>query len=245
MRLAAVVRVVETVGPGEIRHIRGRRTAVVEASAGVRDLAAAVRSVEQELASLETPLGVRVELAGQREDVAEAQSSLLFALGLAVFLVYVVMASRFESLVAPLIILLTVPLALAGVAIALVVAGLPISVVSLIGMIVLSGIVVNNAIVLVDYALQLLREGHEPDVAVSLAARVRLRPVLITTLTTVLGLLPMLLSTGEGAEIRQPLAFVVVTGLTSCTVLTLVVIPSALRAAVRLLPGAGEPGADG
>jgi HAE1 family hydrophobic/amphiphilic exporter-1 len=149
----------------------------------------------------------------------------MFALGLAVFLVYLVMASQFESLVHPFIILFTVPLALAGVVISLAVTRTPVSVVALLGVIVLAGIVVNNAIILLDYANQLRREGLSKREAIVQAGSVRLRPIVMTTLTTVLGLAPMAIGVGEGAEIRTPMAVAVMGGLTLSTLLTLVLIP--------------------
>ena len=152
--------------------------------------------------------------------------SLYFALGMAIFLVYVVMASQFESLVHPFVIMFTVPLALIGVVVALYWAQVPISVVVFIGLIMLAGIVVNNAIVLVDYINTLRRNGMEKTQAIIQAGEVRLRPIAMTTATTVLGLLPMALGLGEGAEIRTPMALTVIAGLISSTFLTLVVIPT-------------------
>ena len=152
--------------------------------------------------------------------------SLYFALGLAIFLVYVVMASQFESMVHPFIIMFTVPLALIGVIAALYVAQVPLSVVVFIGLIMLAGIVVNNAIVLVDYINTLRRTGMAKVEAIVQAGAVRLRPITMTTATTVLGLLPMALGLGEGAEIRTPMALTVIAGLISSTFLTLVVIPT-------------------
>jgi HAE1 family hydrophobic/amphiphilic exporter-1 len=149
----------------------------------------------------------------------------MFALGLAVFLVYLVMASQFESLVQPFIILFTVPLGLAGVIISLAVTRTSVSVVALLGVIVLAGIVVNNAIVLLDYANQLRREGVSKRDAIVQAGSVRLRPIVMTTLTTVLGLAPMAIGVGEGAEIRTPMAVAVMGGLALSTLLTLVLIP--------------------
>jgi HAE1 family hydrophobic/amphiphilic exporter-1 len=154
-----------------------------------------------------------------------SMQSLQFALLLAVFLVYVIMASQFESVVQPLIILLSVPMAVVGVVPALWASGTPVSVVVLLGGIVLAGIVVNNAIVLVDYANTLRSRGLTTRDALVTAGRVRLRPILITTGNTVLGLLPMLIQVGEGSEIRRPLALTLMAGLTSSTLLTLVVIP--------------------
>jgi HAE1 family hydrophobic/amphiphilic exporter-1 len=180
-----------------------------------------------------------------------------FALVLALFLVYVVMACQFESLVQPLVILVTVPLALIGVVFALDLLGLPLSVVVFIGLILLAGIVVNNAIVLVDRINQERHAGKELHVAIVEAARARLRPILMTTGTTVIGLLPLTgwleglplfaaLGSGEGAEIRAPMAITVIAGLTTSTLLTLVVIP-VVYAIVQRAPlarrGAGSGGA--
>ena len=135
------------------------------------------------------------------------------------------MASQFESLVHPFIILFTVPLALAGVVLALAVTRTAVSVVVLLGVIVLAGIVVNNAIVLIDYANQLRREGASKREAIVRAGQVRLRPIIMTTLTTVLGLAPMAIGVGEGSEIRTPMAIAVMGGLSLATLLTLVLIP--------------------
>jgi HAE1 family hydrophobic/amphiphilic exporter-1 len=148
-----------------------------------------------------------------------------FALALAVFLVYLVMASQFESLIHPFVIMFTIPLALVGAVLALYVTGTTINVVAFIGIIMLAGIVVNNAILLVDKINQLRSRGVEKTAAIMEAGRTRLRPIMMTTLTTVLGLLPMAISFGEGTEVRTPMAITVIGGLTVSTLLTLVVIP--------------------
>jgi HAE1 family hydrophobic/amphiphilic exporter-1 len=155
----------------------------------------------------------------------ESFTSMQFALGLAIFLVYLVMASQFESLIHPLVILFTIPLALVGAVLALFVTGTTINVIAFIGIIMLAGIVVNNAIVLVDLINQLRANGMEKIEAIMEAGRARLRPILMTTLTTALGLLPMALGIGEGAEIRTPMAITVIGGLLVSTMLTLLVIP--------------------
>ena len=154
-----------------------------------------------------------------------ASRSMLLAIAMAVFLVYLVMASQFESLIHPFIVMFSFLLALSGVLLALYMLDITVSVVVLIGIIMLAGIVVNNAIVLVDYINRLRRRGEDRITAVITAGRVRLRPILMTTATTVLGLLPLALGMGEGAEIRTPLAITVIAGLISSTVLTLIVIP--------------------
>jgi HAE1 family hydrophobic/amphiphilic exporter-1 len=151
--------------------------------------------------------------------------SLQLALLLAVFLVYLVMASQFESLLHPFVIMFTIPLALIGAVFALWITGSTLSVVVFIGLILLAGIVVNNAIVLIDFINQLREKGMEKLEAIVEAGRSRLRPIMMTTLTTVLGLLPLALGLGEGAEVRAPMAITVIGGLTVSTMLTLLVIP--------------------
>jgi len=138
----------------------------------------------------------------------------------------VIMAAQFESLVQPLIIMLTIPLAFFGTVLTLKVLGISLSVVVFLGMIMLAGIVVNNAIVLVDYINRLKRRGMDRVEAVVTAGAVRLRPILMTTATTVLGLLPMALGLGDGAEIRTPMAIAVISGLIASTALTLLIIPA-------------------
>jgi HAE1 family hydrophobic/amphiphilic exporter-1 len=177
------------------------------------------------MSSLDLPPGVVVELAGQDRELADSFASLRLALLLAVFLVFVVMAAQFESLRHPLVILLTVPLGAVGVIVALWLTGGPLSVVVLIGSVMLAGIVVNNAIVLVDAVNRRRRQGDPLSDAVVGGGRERLRPILMTTATTVLALIPMSMGWGSGDELRGPLAHTVIGGLLGATVLTLVVIP--------------------
>ena len=157
--------------------------------------------------------------------MATSFSSMRLAFGLAIFMVYLVMASQFESLVHPLVILFTIPLALVGAVLALFITGTTVNVVAFIGVIMLAGIVVNNAIVLVDLINQLQAKGIDKMAAITEAGAARLRPILMTTLTTALGLLPMAIGFGEGAEVRTPMAITVIGGLLVSTLLTLVVIP--------------------
>jgi multidrug efflux pump subunit AcrB len=183
----------------------------------------------------------RVEaiVAGQAREMSASLDSLLFAALIAVFLIYVVMASSFESLHHPLLIMFTVPLALVGVSAACVLTGTPISAMVGIGAIILGGIVVNNAIVLINTVNYRRGRGASVDEALVAAGALRLRPIVMTTATTVLGLLPMALGMGDGAALRQPLAVAVIGGLVASTLLTLVVIPCAYS----LVPGrGGRPG---
>ncbi|MDH4338663.1 MAG: efflux RND transporter permease subunit, partial [Candidatus Krumholzibacteria bacterium] len=198
-----------------------------------RDLGNVADEVTAMLASLSIPQRITVELGGENEELQRSYRSLILALILAVFLVYLVMAAQFESFVHPFIIMFTVPLAAIGVVFTLLVTGKPLSVVVFIGVILLAGIVVNNGIVLIDYINTLRREGSPKVDAVRAACRVRLRPILMTTLTTVLGLMPMALGFGEGAEIRAPMALSVIGGLAVGSILTLFVIPSLYSVVAR------------
>jgi HAE1 family hydrophobic/amphiphilic exporter-1 len=166
-----------------------------------------------------------VDYGGEAEEMQESFVSLMYALILAIVIVYMVMAAEFESLVDPLVIMFTLPLAMTGAIIGLYVTGHALSIVSYIGIIMLVGIVVNNAIVLVDYINLLRRRGMEKDEAIKQAGATRLRPILITAFTTMFALFPIALGIGEGAETRAPMAIAVIGGLLSSTLLTLVVIP--------------------
>ena len=224
--LSAVASLRVDEGPNEIRRIDQQRSALITANVAGTDLGSAAAEIEKRMANLEIPPDFSWSVSGQSREMELASRSLLFALLLAIFLVYVVMASQFESLIHPFVIIFSIPLALIGVVFALRFTSTALSVVVFIGLIMLAGIVVNNAIVLVDYINHLRRNtGLGKREAIVRAGSVRLRPILMTTATTVLGLLPMALGLGEGAEIRTPMALTVIAGLISATVLTLVVIP--------------------
>jgi HAE1 family hydrophobic/amphiphilic exporter-1 len=177
---------------------------------------------------------MRFKISGQNEEWERGRGSLYLALALSAFLVYVIMAAQFESLWQPMIIMFTVPLAFVGTALGLYFFGISVSIVVFLGMILLVGIVVNNAIVLVDYINTLRHRGMERREAIVQAGSVRLRPILMTTATTVLGLLPMALGLGDGAEIRTPMAISVICGLVTSTLLTLLIIPTLYDVADRL-----------
>ncbi len=225
--LESVAAVGVTRGPSEIRRIAQERVALITANIAYGDLGSAAAEARQIISATPMPGGVTAVVSGQDEEMQASFRSMQFALVLAVFLVYLVMASQFESLIHPLVILFTVPLALVGAVLGLFVTGTTVNVVAFIGVIMLAGIVVNNAIVLVDKINQLRAEGVEKTRAIIEAGRTRLRPILMTTLTTVLGLLPMAIGLGEGAEVRAPMAITVIGGLSVSTLLTLVVIPVA------------------
>ena len=227
IRLGSVAQVQLSRGPGEIRRVGSQRAAVVSANLAGADLGTVSQKIEAELSGMsrELPPDSVVTLGGQHREYDRSRSSLLFALALAVLLVYLVMASQFESLVHPFVILFTVPVALVGVVAALFVTGSTVSVMVLLGVIILVGIVVNNGIVLIDYTNQLRHRGLSRREALIEAGQVRLRPILMTTLTTVLGLLPMALGWGEGSEVRTPMAITVMGGLLFATLLTLILVP--------------------
>ncbi|MBN2799111.1 MAG: efflux RND transporter permease subunit [Deltaproteobacteria bacterium] len=231
--LEAVADLQEAVGPSEIRRVDQQRAVVISANLEGIDLGSTSGELERVLRDLDLPPEISWVVSGQSQEMDRSSSSLQAALALAVFLVYVIMASTFESLLHPLVILASIPLALVGVIGALAVGGTPISVVALIGLIVLAGVVVNNAIVLVDKIRRLRLDGAPIDQAIARAGALRLRPIAITTATTVLGLAPLALGAGAGAEIQQPLALTVIGGLLSSTLLTLVVIPAVYRAVSR------------
>jgi len=232
--LSAVATVELAEGPSEVRRIDGRRVALVTANIAQGSLGGAVGAINDELSSISWPTGTTFFISGQNEEWERSRGSLVLALALSVFLVYVIMAAQFESLWQPLVILFTIPLAFFGTMMTLYLLGISLSIVVFLGMIMLAGIVVNNAIVLVDYINVLRGRGMELIEAVVTAGSVRLRPILMTTATTTLGLLPMALGLGDGAELRTPMAVTVISGLLISTLLTLFIIPSIYAQVSRL-----------
>ena len=228
--LSAIAKIRIQRGLGEILRMDQERVALVSSNLSGRDLGSAVADIEQAIADIAMSGDFSVTIGGQRQEMVLSFDSMRFAIFLAVFLVYMVMAAQFESLLHPLIIMVTIPFGLVGVILILLITGTAISVVVLIGAIMMTGIVVNNAIVLVDFINRLRKEGLEKTKAILEAGRIRLRPILMTTSTTVLGLLPMALGFGEGAEIRAPMALTIIGGLLVATSLTLILIPTAYAA---------------
>ena len=190
-----------------------------------RDLGSVSADIERRMEKLIWPEGYSYVLGGQNRELQESYGGLIFALALAVFLVYVVMACQFESIWHPALIMFSVPLAFIGVIYVLDWIDMSLSIVVFIGGIVLAGIAVNSAIILVDYINQLRARGLKKVDAIVQAGTVRFRPIMMTTMTTVLGLIPMAISGAEGAEIRRPMAITVMAGLISSTLLTLFIIP--------------------
>ncbi|MEW6621829.1 MAG: efflux RND transporter permease subunit [Bacillota bacterium] len=213
-------------GPAKIIREDQVRTFVVSSQILGRDLASIMKDIEAKVsAEVHVPRGYFIEYGGEMEEMIDAFSSLLLALALAVILVYMVMASQFESLMYPFIIMFTMPTTLIGVILGLVLTGKEFSVPTFIGLIMLAGVVVNNAIVLVDYINVLRRRGLKRDEAILSAGPIRLRPILMTSLTTILALLPTALGIGEGSEAMSPMATAVVSGLMVSSIFTLVLIP--------------------
>lgn len=222
-----LVKVQRREGPVSIERQDQERLVRVSASYANRDLGSIMKDIDERLSGLSLPSGFSIYYGGEYEEQQKSFQELLFSLILAIVLVYMVMAAQFESLRDPLIILFSIPLAVIGIALILFLTNTTFNMQAFIGTIMLAGIVVNNAIVLIDY-MNLLRRRDKLLLrhAVELAGRRRLRPILMTTLTTVLGLVPMALGIGEGAEVQAPMARVVIGGLTTSTLITLLFIPT-------------------
>jgi len=223
--LKATAEIEEDIAPFTILREDQQRMASVALSVSGRDLGGVIRDVSRELAVFDFPPDTRYEVAGVAEDMQESFMYLGLALLIALIVVYMVMAGVFESLVHPFVIIFTVPLAIIGVAWGLFITGTIISVTALIGMVMLTGIVVNNGIVMVDFMNQLRAKGMEMEEAVVTAAKIRLRPVLMTGLTTVLAMFPLALGVGEGGETWAPMARAVMGGLFVSTAFTVIIIP--------------------
>ena len=232
--LQAVAELIVAQGPAEIRRLNQQRVSLINGNLQGRDLASVVTDIRTVLAETPMPPNFAAFLGGQSEEQAVAFQSMTFAILLAIFLVYLVMASQFESLLQPFIIMFSIPFSFIGVLLILFFSGQAISVVVFIGGIVLAGIVVNNAIVLLDCVNQVRNEeGLSKTEAVIKGCQLRFRPILMTTATTVLGLLPMSIGIGQGAELRTPMALTIIGGLLSSTLLTLVLVPVLYHLVVR------------
>lgn len=214
-------------GPIHITRENQARKVSILANIADRDLGSIIQDINKRLKVVEDnlPAGYRVEYGGQYKEMRETFVVMSGTFILAALLVYMILASLFESFLYPFIIMFTIPLAFIGVVLALLFSGKPINLPVLIGFVILGGIAVNNGIVMVDYINQMKKKGVEKKDAILQACAVRLRPVLITALTTIFGMLPMALSTSAGSELRAPMAITVVGGLTATTFLTLFIIP--------------------
>ncbi|MDH5785669.1 MAG: efflux RND transporter permease subunit [Chromatiales bacterium] len=230
LRLGEVARISLIASPAEIRRDRQRRIVEVSASlSGELNFGEVYQTIRQRIDTFELPAGYTLYDGGEYETLQSGKRHSRLLLGLALFLVFVVMAVQYESLRNPLVIMLGVPFAAIGVGLGLQLADLPISMPVWLGMIMLAGIVVNNAIILVEYFDLARAGGHSLDEAILEGARLRLRPILMTTLTTVCGMIPLALGWGEGAEMLQPLAVTLIFGLTVSLLVTLLLIPILYR----------------
>ncbi len=212
-------------GPVSINRSERNRQINVTGQIVGRDLGSTMNEVRSVVDSYTLPPGVSVSFGGEDAEMGDAFGQLALAMLLGIALVYMVLASQFESLLQPLVIMVTLPMAIVGVVIGLLSGGVTFSVVAFVGAIMLAGIVVNNGIVFIDYVNQLRSEGYCVEEALVQAGKTRLRPILMTTLTTVLGMIPLAIGLGEGNELQRPIALVVIGGLTTSTVLTLFMIP--------------------
>ncbi len=223
--LRDLVTVDPSVGPLEIQRIDQKRVVPVLADVTTGDVDGAVTAVRTALAATPVPQGLRVDIGGENEEMRQSFRDLAFAFMLALLLVYMILAAEFESFVHPFTILLSVPLSLIGALVALWIAGAGINTISMIGIVILIGICVNDAVVKIDYTIQLKARGLSTHEAIVEAGRARLRPILMTSLTTMGGVLPMMLGIGAGGGLQAPLAVAVFGGLVTSTTLTLIVIP--------------------
>ena len=235
--LSEVAYISQGVGPSEIKRLDQQRVILLTANIADRaldkvimDIEAMIEDIEREKIVVSHKMGdseklFTIDLSGESQQMSESFKSLRFALLLSMLLVYMIMASQFESLWQPFIIMFTLPLSAIGALFALFITGTPVSVVVILGVIILGGIVVNNGIILIDSINRLRAKGVELVEAVIESGKMRLRPILMTTMTTVLGLLPLAAGIAEGAEIQSPMAITVMGGLLVSTILTLFVIP--------------------
>jgi HAE1 family hydrophobic/amphiphilic exporter-1 len=224
-------------GAREIFRRDQRRVARVTARiAATSDYPLAVAATQDALRAASLPPGLSVRVAGEEEERARIFGELRFAGLLALVLVFMVLAGTFESMVHPLTVISVVPLSLVGVALILVPLGQPIGVMEMLGLIVLAGVAVNDAVLLVDAARRLMAEGLSRRESLARAAGIRLRPIIMTTATTVLALLPQAVATGEAARLRSPLALTIIGGLVASTICCLVVVPCVYDLLDRLRP---------
>jgi multidrug efflux pump len=243
VQLANVVSIRETVAPKELNHYNRVRSATLTANLppGL-PLGMALDALDK-IAAEKLPAGMKHELAGQSREFRESSTSLYFLFGLAVVLIYLVLAAQFESFIHPLTILLAVPLAVAGALVSLFIFRQSLNIYSQIGLIMLIGLVTKNSILIVEYANQLRARGRSIVEAVAQATQIRLRPILMTSFATIFGILPIAIGLGAGAEARRPLGIAVVGGMIFSTFLTLVLVPVVYTYLARFTKVAahGEP----
>ncbi|MCS7228637.1 MAG: efflux RND transporter permease subunit [Candidatus Kryptonium sp.] len=226
IKIKDVARIYEAYSPIEIQHRDRQRIITVGANVEGRALGDVTRDLQERISKIDIPPGVEIRFAGQVEEQAKSFRDLFQVLILGVILTYIIMAAQFESLLHPFVIMFAVPFAFTGVVLGLLVFGVPFGLTAFMGLIILVGIVVNNAIVLVDYTNLLRARGYKLYDAIITAGKTRLRPVLMTTLTTILGTLPLAVFKGEGSELWRALGITVLGGLSFSTLITLVLVPT-------------------
>jgi multidrug efflux pump subunit AcrB len=222
--LSNVVRVRENVGPSAVNHYDRKRSVMLSANLDGIDLGQAIERIEK-LAAASMPPGFTTSLAGESREFVRGSEGLSITFFLALAATFLVLAAQFESFIHPLTIMLALPLATFGALAGLAVFGMTLNVYSFIGLIMLMGLVTKNSILLVDYANTLRDGGMEPFEAVARAGRIRLRPILMTAASTIVGIIPVALGLGAGSESRRPLGVAVLIGMTTSTLLTLYVVP--------------------
>jgi HAE1 family hydrophobic/amphiphilic exporter-1 len=224
--LGQIATVKRTLGPAAIDHLNRNRVIIVGANAQGRSLTEVSQDVNARIAKLSLPPGVRITQGGQVKNQGEVFGSIFAALGLAILLMYLILVVQFGSFLDPLAIMLSLPLSLIGVVLALLATGDTLNIMSMIGIMLLMGIVAKNAILLIDFAKWRHEEGVPLREALIEAGRVRLRPIMMTTLALIAGMIPVALGAGEGADFRAPLGRAVIGGVITSTLLTLLVIPT-------------------
>jgi HAE1 family hydrophobic/amphiphilic exporter-1 len=225
VRLDTVVNIRHGVGPVNINRSDRQRSILLTGNLEGIPLNRALEAVDEVLAE-ELPKGYQARVTGQAEEFGQAMSSLLFAVGLAILIVYMLLASQFNSLLHPFTIMLALPPAMTGALLALLVTGYTINIMSVIGIILLFGLVTKNSILLVDLTIQKQQQGMDRESALRTACPIRLRPILMTALSMIFGVLPVALALGEGGEARAPMAVATAGGMTTSTIMTLFVVPA-------------------
>lgn len=233
IRLGDIAKIEEFWSPPNIEREHRERVVTIKATPYKVSLGELANKIKAEVKKVDVPSGIMMNVGGSYEDLQDSFKDLALLLLLSLVLVYLVMASQFESLKMPLIIMVSVPFAFTGVILALVMTKTTLSIIAALGAILLIGIAVKNAIVLIDFTNLMRDRGNSLDDAILKAGRSRLRPVLMTTLTTILGMLPLALSRGEGSEIWKPMGIVVIGGLVFSTLVTMVIVPVVYRIVVR------------
>ena len=225
--LGQIATITQSVGPAQITHLDGDLVVTVQANTSGRPLTEVMKDINARIAKISMPTGVHMTTGGESEDQAEVFGRIFSALGIAVMLMYLILVMQFGSFLEPLAIMISLPLSLIGVMLALMITGTTINIMSLIGVILLMGIVAKNAILLIDFAKWAReKDGMPRREALIQAGAIRLRPIMMTTLALIAGMIPVALGIGEGAEFRAPLGRAVIGGVITSTLLTLVVIPT-------------------